>query len=198
MSPRTEEQFKAIREERKDHIRNVALEVFAREGYHGASISKIAKQAGISKGLLYNYFQSKEDVIRDILENGIDLMLGNLDLNKDGILEKSEMAYFINDIFDKVKSNPEFWRLYFSISLQPAIYSLVQEKINTMLAPLYQMAVAYFEAQGFADPQGETMIFAALLDGVGFHFIMEPDHYPIEKAKQTLIDRYVKFSNNTT
>jgi len=194
MSPRTEEQFKEIREKRKAHIRDVALEVFALEGYHGASISKIAKKAGISKGLLYNYFDSKEDVIRDILENGIDMMLEGLDLNQDGVLERSEMEFYINDIFDKIKANPEFWRLYFSISLQPAIYNLIQEKINEMFTPLYRMAVNYFENQGFEDPKGETMLFAALLDGLGFHFIMEPEHYPLEKVKQILINRYVKFT----
>jgi AcrR family transcriptional regulator len=194
MSPRTEEQFKEIREKRKAHIRDVALEVFALEGYHGASISKIAKKAGISKGLLYNYFDSKEDVIRDILENGIDMMLEGLDLNKDGVLERSEMEFYINDIFDKIKANPEFWRLYFSISLQPAIYNLIQEKINEMFTPLYRMAVNYFDNQGFEDPEGETMLFAALLDGLGFHFILEPDHYPLEKVKQILINRYVKFT----
>ncbi len=194
MSPRTEEQFKAIREQRKAHIRDVALEVFALEGYHGASISKIAKKAGISKGLLYNYFDNKEDVIRDILEKGIDMMLGSLDLNKDGVLERAEMEYYINDIFEKIKANPEFWRLYFSISLQPVIYNLIQEKINELFTPLYRIAVNYFKSQGFDDPEGETMLFAALLDGVGFHFIMEPNHYPIEKAKQTLINKYVKFT----
>lgn len=194
MSPRTEEQYRAIREEKKVQIREAALELFALEGYHGTSISKIAKKAGISKGLLYNYFDSKEDVIRDIVEDGIDKMFESLDLNKDGVLESHELEYYIHDIFDKLKENPGFWKLYFGISLQPAIYDLVREKIDELLNPLYKIAINYFERQGFEDPETESMIFAALLDGIGFHFIMDPEHYPIEKAKQTLINRYVKFS----
>ena len=194
MSPRTEEQYKAIREGKKAQIRKASLELFATEGYHGSSISKIAKKAGISKGLLYNYFESKEDVIRDILEDGIDRMIESLDMNKDGILETHELEYYIHDIFDKLKGNPEFWKLYFSISLQPAIYDLVKEKITELLNPLYEMAINYFDRQGFDNPQTETMIFAALLDGIGFHFIMDPENYPIDKVKQTLINRYVKFS----
>ena len=192
MSPRTEEQYKAIREERKAHIRAVALELFANEGYHGTSISKIAKKADISKGLLYNYFDSKEDVMRSILEEGIDQMLSGLDPNRDGVLEPHEMEYYIHDIFDKIRENPKFWKLYFSISLQPAIYDLIQEKISEFLGPLYQMITDYLRSQQFEDPESETMIFAALLDGIGFHFIMDPEHYPIEKIKQTLIYRYVK------
>jgi len=194
MSPRTEEQYKAIREEKKAQIREASLELFATEGYHGTSISKIARKAGISKGLLYNYFDSKEDVIRNILEDGIDKMIESLDMNKDGVLESHELEYYIHDIFDKLKENPEFWKLYFSISLQPAIYDLVKEKITELLDPLYQMAINYFENKGFKDPQTETLIFAALLDGIGFHFIMDPENYPIDQAKHTLINRYVKFS----
>jgi len=194
MSPRTEEQYKLIREEKKAQIREASLELFVKEGYHGASISKIAKKAGISKGLLYNYFASKEDVIRNLLEDGIDKMVESLDMNKDGVLESHELEYYIHDIFDKLKENPGFWKLYFNISLQPDIYDLVKEKITELLDPLYQMAINYFERQGFDDPQTETLIFAALLDGIGFHFIMDPENYPIEKAKNTLINRYVKSS----
>ena len=164
MAPRTEEQYKAIREEKKAQIREAALQLFAMEGYHGTSISKIAKKAGISKGLLYNYFDSKEEVIRDILEDGIDKSLGGLDLNNDGVLESYELEYYIHDIFEKLRENPEFWKLYFNISLQPAIYDLIREKIDELLNPLYQIAINYFERQGFDDPETETMIFAALLD----------------------------------
>lgn len=196
MSPRTEEQYKAIREEKKAQIRNAGLELFAQEGYHGASISKIAKKAGISKGLLYNYFESKEDVVRDILEEGIQQMLGGLDPNNDGVLERDEVENYLHEIFNIVKANPEFWKLYFSISLQPAIYNLVQEKIEELTKPIFSMIISYFERLGFEDPQTEAMLFGAMLDGIGFHFIMDPDHYPIEKVKQTLINRYVKFSKN--
>jgi len=196
MSPRTEEQYRAIREEKKAQIREAALELFALDGYHGTSISKIAKKAGISKGLLYNYFESKEDVIRDILEEGIDEMMESLDLNKDGVLESSELEYYIHDIFDKLKQNSEFWKLYFSISLQPAIYELIKEKIAELVTPVYQMAIDYFKDQGFEEPETETMLFGALLDGIGFHFILDPEHYPIDNVKQTLINRYVKFSKN--
>jgi AcrR family transcriptional regulator len=192
MSPRTEEQYQAIREEKKALIREAALKLFAEEGYHGASISKLAKKANISKGLVYNYYESKEDIVRDILEEGIQKMLAGLDRNNDGVLEPSEMEYYIHEIFNILKANPEFWKLYFSISLQPAIYNLVKEKIAELSDPIFTMAINYFKKQGFKNPETETMIFGALLDGIGFHFILDPENYPIEQIKQTLISRYVK------
>src|SRR6056297_3480621 len=196
MSPRTEEQYEAIREERKAKIREAALELFAYEGYHGASISKIAKKANISKGLIYNYFESKEEVIRDIFDDGIQKMLSGLDPNNDGVLEPVEIEQYIHEIFDILKANPEFWKLYFSLSLQPVLMGFVEEKIKELTEQIFGMAINYFEKQGFEDPQTETLIFGAMLDGIGFHFILDPEHYPVENVKNTLINRYVKFNKN--
>ena len=71
MSPRTKEQFVEIRENRKEQIMQVALELFASEGYAHCSISKLAESAGISKGLMYNYFESKEQLLAAILDKGM-------------------------------------------------------------------------------------------------------------------------------
>ena len=60
MSPKTVVQNKIIREEKKDLILTTALKIFAEEGYHASSVNKIADKANISKGLIYNYFDSKE------------------------------------------------------------------------------------------------------------------------------------------
>ena len=48
--------------DKKQRILDAALEVFAQKSYHGASMSNIAKLAGVSKGLIYNYFTNKESI----------------------------------------------------------------------------------------------------------------------------------------
>src|SRR5690349_6442190 len=50
------------RDERRDHILDVARECFLRDGYAGCSMSTIAARLGGSKGTLYNYFRSKEEL----------------------------------------------------------------------------------------------------------------------------------------
>jgi AcrR family transcriptional regulator len=47
---------------KESQILNGAAWVFARDGYEGASMSRIAAQAGVSKGTLYNYFTSKAEL----------------------------------------------------------------------------------------------------------------------------------------
>ncbi|MFE7063834.1 TetR/AcrR family transcriptional regulator [Sutcliffiella sp. NPDC057660] len=68
MAPLNEDQLEQIRIERKNQIMAAALKVFAENGLKLTKISMIAKEAGISHGLLYHYFQSKEEVLYNSLE----------------------------------------------------------------------------------------------------------------------------------
>jgi len=197
MSPRTEKQFEAIREEKRARILDAALELFGNEGYHNGSISKVAQKAGISKGLVYNYFESKEELVKEIINQGIDEMMEIVDPNRDGTLNQAEVEYFINEMCDHLERNTNFWKLYFSVLLQPAIYPMIKEKIDELSRPVMDIAVNYFNKQGFENPQVETMIFGALLDGISLHYIMDPQNYPLESVKQTMIERYVKHSKKT-
>jgi TetR/AcrR family transcriptional regulator, cholesterol catabolism regulator len=56
-------------EERRRQIMDVALNVFADKGYKGTSIKDIAEAAGISQGLLYYHFTSKEKLFMDTVES---------------------------------------------------------------------------------------------------------------------------------
>mgnify|MGYP001822734140 CR=1 FL=1 len=190
MSPRTKKQFEDIREEKRSLIMSVALELFSREGFHSASISKIASRAGISKGLMYNYFDSKEDLIREIIGEGLDRLFVMLDPNKDGIVTRAEMEDFIEKMFDVMKSNTQYWTLYFSLMLQRPVFSLVHDKIEKIYSNYIPMLSKYFETLGHEDPLTDAFIFGGLLDGIAFSFIANPEEYPYEKVKRRLIQLY--------
>ncbi|MED3873081.1 helix-turn-helix domain containing protein, partial [Priestia megaterium] len=66
--PRTPEENDRIRQASKEKIRAAAMELFMTQGYYATSISNIAKQAGISKGLLYNYYKGKEELLSEMVE----------------------------------------------------------------------------------------------------------------------------------
>ena len=53
---------------RKLQIMETAIKLFSNQGYHSTSVQEIAKECGIAKGLIYKYFQSKEDLFVEILE----------------------------------------------------------------------------------------------------------------------------------
>lgn len=53
----------------KEKILAVAEQLFAEKGFNGASIDKIAKTAGVNKGLIYYHFKDKKDIIVSIFKN---------------------------------------------------------------------------------------------------------------------------------
>ncbi|WP_201008828.1 TetR/AcrR family transcriptional regulator [Paenibacillus glycanilyticus] len=59
-------------EERREQIKKAALKVFASRGIAGTKISMIAAEAGISQGLTYRYFQSKEELFTLLVQEAID------------------------------------------------------------------------------------------------------------------------------
>ena len=71
MSPRNEEQNAMIKDERREQILSSALRVFATRGFAATKISDIVAKSGISHGLVYHYFTSKEEIFYTLLERAI-------------------------------------------------------------------------------------------------------------------------------
>lgn len=59
-------------DERKDQIKRAALKVFAEKGLAGTKMSMIAEEAGISQGLSYRYFESKDEIFALLVEEAIE------------------------------------------------------------------------------------------------------------------------------
>ena len=55
--------------DRRKQILRAAVEVFADRGFHRTRVSDIAKHAGVAYGLIYHYFDSKDDVLRCVFED---------------------------------------------------------------------------------------------------------------------------------
>lgn len=60
---------------RREQIRAAAADCFRRHGFHGTSIARISKAAGMSPGHIYHYFENKEAIIADIVAQDLEHVL---------------------------------------------------------------------------------------------------------------------------
>ncbi|ACX68323.1 TetR/AcrR family transcriptional regulator [Paenibacillus sp. FSL H8-0457] len=72
MAPLNEEQLHQIRDERKEQIMRAAIKVFSKRGIFGTKMSMIAGEAGVSHGLLYHYFKSKDELFITLVQWSMD------------------------------------------------------------------------------------------------------------------------------
>src|SRR5512140_1840497 len=71
-----EPKFRRRKADRPGEIVQAALQVFAEKGFAAARLEDIARRAGISKGALYLYFETKEDLFHAVVTEGVAPRLG--------------------------------------------------------------------------------------------------------------------------
>ena len=198
MSPRTPEQFEEIRESRRKQIMDAALELFASEGYSHCSISQLASHAGISKGLMYNYFNSKEALLIAIIEEGMNDIMSMIDPNHDGILEPEEVEGFIRNTFKGIHENLQFWILFINVVLQPPVKEFLDGKpFSNVMERFAPRLLEYFERMGYEDPFLEMLTFSAMIEGYGILlvYLNLNDEFPTEtilKFEERMVEMFVR------
>jgi TetR/AcrR family transcriptional regulator len=75
--------FKSMDTEKKDRIINSALEEFSKNGFDKASTNEIVKNAGISKGLLFHYFESKKRLYSILETFAMEIIIESISKNID-------------------------------------------------------------------------------------------------------------------
>lgn len=119
--------YKRRTELKKDKIRTAALELFCQYGTDKTNVNEIAEKAGVSPASIYNYFGTKEGLMKDTILNLIESSwearkeLWESDLPFPELLEHT--VSMKNDFFDQINLD-NFWALFHS---NPEIKKLVDE-----------------------------------------------------------------------
>ena len=83
-----EPSYQRRKEERPQEITAAALNAFAENGYSATRVDDVAKRAGVSKGLLYLYFKTKEELFKSVIRSFVIPRIDALT----SVIEKSDMS----------------------------------------------------------------------------------------------------------
>ncbi|MGZ5330595.1 MAG: TetR/AcrR family transcriptional regulator [Solirubrobacterales bacterium] len=98
--------------EKRRAILDAAIRVFARQGFHAARVSDIAREAGVAYGLVYHYFDSKEQMLNELFSERWALLLDAIrqaDAELDGPRDKLEAA--AGYIIESYRHDPELMKV---------------------------------------------------------------------------------------
>jgi len=176
MCPKSKERFKEIREARREDIEQAALKCFAMNGYHATTISHIAKEAGISKGLLYNYFSSKEELLSVLFLNFSEEIMLRIDTDRNHVIDDNEAEEFVAKYLAFIDENRDYCKLFIQITVQPGILEMLQKgEVGEKAMENQIILMDYFKRLSKGNAEVDMMFFTSLIKGFSMQYVFAPE-----------------------
>jgi AcrR family transcriptional regulator len=182
-------------EERRKQIMDAALTCFARKGYHKTTMDDIVAESGLSKGTLYWYFKSKDELFFSLVNSFFLEIRHDIDAIAEQHTSASDklraLAHEFVSFFDEVT---EFLSVFFEFWMQSALNEQLNQLFQNMLVQ-YRGKIAGIiedgiEAGEFQEVDAEQLAWAvmAVYDGLWFYKMLAADEVDLEKANQAFLD----------
>jgi AcrR family transcriptional regulator len=175
---RSKELNQRMREASAQRILKAALRLFAAHGYAGTSIRMIASAAGISVGLLYNYFPTKADLLGALFERSMRDVEASF-ASAEAAPPEQRIERLVRSAFEILEANRDFWRLSYGVRMQPAVVAGLGKRLQAWTKAIQSTLVRYVADAGSTRPEVDAALLFALIDGVSQHWVLDPRGYPL-------------------
>jgi AcrR family transcriptional regulator len=172
--PRSKEQFEEMRNSTREKIHSAAIYLFARKGLAGTSVQDIAEKAGISIGLLYRHFKTKESLYYSLVEFVISALQEiTIRLKSDGS-PKAIVQSILDEIYPDLQNSEDFTDIM-ALFIQAVLRVEEEQKIEKFLEQdiIMIQAMADLIAKGqklgefrAGDPYEMSIYFFSLIQGI--------------------------------
>lgn len=180
------------KQNKRKAILDAAMNVFSRDGFHEAHVDDIADCADVSKGTVYRYFSSKEEILKELIVESNNRLVDGLSaiFNKDThILEliKEAIAYYI-DFFE---SNDKLYKILIHA---PWISKNISEHFyRTIIShlPMLRRRILVLNKEGVLKTTDFYTVFYGIfgfIDGVIQKWIMRKCEYPLKNELPVIIE----------
>jgi AcrR family transcriptional regulator len=190
VTSRRDERNEAVRAERRAEIIECALALFSQHGYAQTTVRMIADAAGMSQGLLYRYFENKQQLLQAIFESSIADVRQSFAAADAGGTPTEKLERLIRSAFQIVRERRRFWQLSYGVRMQQAVLAGLGEGVRQWTSEIGYVLEAYLRDAGYAAPGVEAAILFALIDGVCQHYVLDPDNYPLDAVAEAIVERY--------
>lgn len=189
MSPRSTTKNEEIRKESMQNIMNAAFALIAKQGYESTSISQIAVEAGVSKGLMYNYFESKEDLLEKLVTGALgegEKIIGSLIDDDPAVTLRNMFTWF----FKELRERPDHWRLMTELTFRIDKFNFIHKLATEKMKGYTAFIKTLLEKLNFPNADGEAKVVGALFDGIAIQYLVIKEDYPLEEIEKFLIGKY--------
>jgi AcrR family transcriptional regulator len=179
-----------VKEARRSHILAAALRSFARRGYYATTIDAIAAEAGVSKGAPYVYFDSKEELFRELyarwdcgLNEQIEAALAGLE-ESERRSPRRMLEVALIAVGAHVSENADLCRVLIEVETQAAYLDAVAETVRASqaeslarLEELIEQGKACGEWPAGTDASLHARLILAAINGLMAQWHLEPGSF---------------------
>ena len=196
MSPRTAEKNLEIRANTRAKLMEAALELFAARGYNATPVDAIAEAADVSAGLLYHHFHSKPAVLQAIFEQSLADVQATFAAADRELNPVDRLPALLRSAGAIVPRHRNFWAVWYGLRMQHEVLKSLGPSVTEFSAAIVGTLEGYLRDIGWLDPAIEAQLLFAQIDGMCQHYVLDPQHYPLDRMIERLIDRYSKGSGH--
>jgi AcrR family transcriptional regulator len=122
-----------MRDTSREKIRLAALSQFSKKGLFAARIQDIAEEAGISQGLMYRYYNSKDEIFADLIEDALDkISKASTDVLNLNASAREKLLLSLSELFKTIETSESF-RLTCRLISQAMNSDAIPEKARQIL-----------------------------------------------------------------
>lgn len=170
------------KEQKINEILKNALKVLAKNGYENTTISNIATESGVSRGILHYYFSNKEDLVSKVLAYSSENIIQTTIKGIKGKTAEEIADNIIKDCIQSFKEYPDFYAFLFEmwcasrrsdeIKNELIICSAkVTESIKKVLDEAIQNGILRMSPK---NTEEMSKVLLALFNGIAFEILMDP------------------------
>ncbi len=178
-------------------ILDAAVRVFARQGFHACRVSDIADEAGVAYGLVYHYFQSKDEVLDTLFLERWDVMLATIaEIDARPLAAREKLYAIASFIVDSYRRDPELMKVII-VEVTRAANSFGQTHVDkirdayTGIGEIVRAAQADGSFRPTPTAEFAALAFYGLIEQVltGWIFgLLEEGDAAYEDAKRSIVD----------
>jgi AcrR family transcriptional regulator len=171
-------------EARRDQLLDVATQLVAREGFHAASIEAIARQAGVTRALVYQHFDDLRSLLEEVIERETSRALAQVSETTLGDLTEGDpvelMLESLRAYLQAVANNPSTWRLILMSpeGAPPILHKSIARGRAIVLARLTDaVRPVLARERGFPDAELTARLLSAIADEYARLVLTAPERF---------------------
>ncbi|MFC5452823.1 TetR/AcrR family transcriptional regulator [Paenibacillus aestuarii] len=199
MSPKVSEAYKA---EKKAAILEAALHCFTEKGFQATTVDDIVRHLGMSKGVIYSYFSSKEEMYIQMADDRMNAMVSSLSEQFKSIPNASDQIHHMFERFRR--QSLKDLRKWLAFHLEFMLYAARQpelierwkqyaDKALVFIQEIIEAGIRSGEFRSDLDKETVACLFWSVRDGLALQYMLTGEETDYERTIQDMEQMVFRF-----